>query len=222
MDLRAVTVKVGYVMGTGDEVPTAIRQLGSEVKMLETDDLESADLSVYDAIVIGIRAFHVRPDLASNYERLIDYVRNGGTLIVQYQQSDYERFLPFPGKIGPRVAEEDAPVTILQPDHPIFNIPNKITEIDFENWIQERNLSDLSTFDDYYLPLLESHDTGEPENKGGLVVAKIGKGNFVYCSYSLFRQLPAGVEGAYRLFANILSYAKRPKSQEASASQERK
>jgi hypothetical protein len=160
MDLRAVTVKVGYVMGTGDEVPTAIRQLGSEVKMLETDDLESADLSVYDAIVIGIRAFHVRPDLASNYERLIDYVRNGGTLIVQYQQSDYERFLPFPGKIGPRVAEEDAPVTILQPDHPIFNIPNKITEIDFKNWIQERNLSDLSTFDDHYLSLLESHDTG--------------------------------------------------------------
>jgi LmbE family N-acetylglucosaminyl deacetylase len=212
IDLKTTPEKVGYVMGTGDAVDEAIRQMGYDVSLLGEDELSTGDLSSFDVIVIGIRAYQVRPDIAASNQRLLDYVKNGGTLLVQYQRADYEAFLPYPAKIGPRVVEENAPVTILEPGHPAFNIPNKITAEDFSGWVQERNLSDLSTFDEHYLPLLESHDSGEAENKGGLVVAKLGKGNFVYCSYSLFRQLPSGVPGAYRLMANLLSVGRKQRS----------
>jgi hypothetical protein len=119
--------------------------------------------------------------------------------------------LPFPAQIGARVAEENARVTILDTANPIFNFPNKITDADFDNWVQERNLNSFSTFDANYKPLLEAHDTNEAENKGGLTVAEIGKGKYIYCSYAFFRQLPAGVPGAYRLFANLLSLPKAKK-----------
>ncbi|HEX9960921.1 MAG TPA: hypothetical protein VGB00_08315, partial [Pyrinomonadaceae bacterium] len=206
--LKTAPVKVGYIMGSGDAVPDAIRQMGLTVEMLGENDLASGDLSRFDVIVVGIRAFQVRQDLVSNNRRILEYVRGGGNLIVQYQRSEYENLLPFPAKIGARVADENAPVTILDANAPIFNFPNKITGDDFRNWVQERNLYSFTTFDANYKPLLEAHDAGEAENKGGLVVAEIGKGKYIYTSYAFFRQLPAGVSGAYRIFANLLSLPK--------------
>ena len=137
-------------------------------------------------------------------------MRNGGNLIVQYQRPSFgqQNLLPFPATIGPRVVDENAKVMILQPNHPIFNFPNKITDEDFKGWVQERNLYNFDTFDKNYVPLLESHDEGEKENSGGMVYAEIGKGRYIYSSYSWFRQLPAGNPGAYRIFANMLSLPK--------------
>jgi LmbE family N-acetylglucosaminyl deacetylase len=208
MDLKTVPVKIGYIAGSGERVFDAIQQMGLDVQFLNENDLTNGDLSRFDVIVVGIRASQVRPDFVANHGRLLDYVRAGGTMIVQYQLPVYESLLPFPAKIGARVAEETAKVTILDTANPVFNFPNKITDEDFKDWVQERNLNAFSTFDSNYKPLLEAHDTGEAENKGGLVVAEIGKGRYVYCSYAFFRQLPAGVPGAYRLFANLLSLPK--------------
>lgn len=213
VDLQAAPVRVGYVRGSGDRVPDAIRQLGLDVEEIDEQTLASGDLRKYDTIVVGIRAYQVRPDLVANNQRLLDFSKNGGTMIVQYQLTPtYARrnLTPFPADTGPRVSDENAPVTILEPTHPIFNFPNKITQNDFKGWVQERNLYNFSTMDPKYVGLLESHDAGEAENKGGLVIADIGKGKYIYCSYSLFRQLPAGVPGAYRLLANMLSLPKAP------------
>ncbi len=220
LDLKVAPVRVGYIMGSGDEVPEAIRQMGLIVTLLDEKDLASGDLSKFDTIVIGIRASETRPDFVANNQRLLDWVKNGGTLIMQYQRGNFAQrgLTPFPvdttdkqgtaaGSIA-RVVDENAPVKILEPTHPVFNFPNKIGDDDFKGWVQERNAYNLVTFDPQYTPLLESHDAGEQENKGGLVLAKLGKGNYIYCSYSFFRQLPAGVGGAYRLFANILSLPK--------------
>ncbi|MBK8464422.1 MAG: PIG-L family deacetylase [Chloracidobacterium sp.] len=206
MDLKTTRSKVGYIVGSGDRVPEAIRQMGIDLEMVSERELASGNLSRFDVIVVGIRAYQVRPDIVANNQRLLDYARDGGTLIVQYQLPSYaqQNMMPFPAQMGPRVADENATVTILQPEHPIFNFPNKITDADFAGWVQERNLYNFSTMDAAYTPLLESHDAGEAENKGGLVIAKFGKGNYIYCNYSMFRQLPAGVPGAYRLFANLL------------------
>lgn len=220
VDLKAAQAKIGYIMGSGDEIPEAIRQMGIDVSMLEEKDLVSGDLSKFDTIVVGIRASETRPDLLANKQRLLDYVSNGGNLLMQYQRNNFMQsgLAPFAidtndkqgttaGNIA-RVVDENAPVKILEPTHPIFNFPNKITDEDFKGWVQERNAYNLVTFDPKYTPLLESHDAGEQENKGGLVIAKVGKGNWVYCSYSFFRQLPAGVPGAYRLFENLISLPK--------------
>jgi hypothetical protein len=195
-------------MGSGDNVPEAIRQMGLSVELLNENDLTIGDLSRFDVIVVGIRASQVRQDFVSNNQRLLDYVKNGGTLIVQYQRPDYVSLLPFPAQIGTRVVDENAKVTILDANNPIFNFPNKITDEDFKNWVQERNLYSFTTFDARYKPLLEAHDANEAENRGGLVVAEIGKGKYIYTSYAFFRQLPAGISGAYRLFANLLSLPK--------------
>jgi hypothetical protein len=194
-------------MGSGDEVPDAIRQMGFDVTMLSDKDLSGGDLSRFGTIVVGIRASEARPDFVTNNQRLFDYVKNGGTLVVQYQRPEYAQrnLAPFPTQMGPRVVDENAKITILDPAHPAFNFPNKIGDADFAGWVQERNLYNFTNFDAAYKPLLESHDEGEKEDKGGLVVAEMGKGKYVYCSYAFFRQLPAGVPGAYRLFANLLS-----------------
>lgn len=210
-DLKTAPVKIGYVQGSGDRVADAIRQMNFDVELLDENDLTSGDLSKFDEIVIGIRASQVREDFVANHQRLLDYVRNGGILFVQYQPPTYQSLLPFPAQIGARVVDENAQVTILDTAHPIFNFPNKITNEDFKNWVQERNLNSFSNFDPNYNPLLESHDTGEAENKGGLMVAEIGKGKYIYCGYAFFRQLPAGNAGAYRILANILSLPKAKK-----------
>lgn len=210
LDLKTAPVKVGYIMGSGDQVPEAIRQMGLDVTMLDAAAIGSGDLSKYDVIVAGVRAYEVRDELVAHNQKLMKFIENGGTFIVQYQRVVFTRqkLTPFPAEIGPRVTDENAPVTILQPEHPLFNFPNKITAEDFKGWVQERNLYSFGTFDAKFTPLLESHDEGEAENKGGLVVADIGKGKYVYCSYSFFRQLPSGVGGAYRLFANMLGFSK--------------
>jgi LmbE family N-acetylglucosaminyl deacetylase len=211
IDLKTVPVKVGYIRGSGDRVAEAISQLGVEVEDVDATMLASGDLFRFDTIVVGIRAYQVRPDLVANNKRLMDFVTGGGTLIVQYQLPDtyaQRNLVPFPTQMGPRVVDENAAVKILQPAHQIFNFPNKISDEDFKGWVQERNLYNFSQMDPKYIGLLESHDAGEPENVGGLVIADIGKGKYIYCSYSLFRQLPAGVPGAYRLLANMLSLSK--------------
>jgi hypothetical protein len=208
-------------MGTGDQVPAAIQRLGLNVTMLNEKDLSTGDLSKFDTIVVGIRASQVRPDFVANNNRLIDFMKKGGTLIVQYQQHEYvnQKLPPYPAKMdiqingtqrisNVRVTDENAPVKILDPTNPIFNYPNKIVASDWNDWVQERNLYNFTTLDPQYKPLLESHDEGDPESNGGLVYAKVGKGNYVYNSYSFFRQLPMGNPGAYRLFANLLSLPK--------------
>jgi hypothetical protein len=212
-ELTVAPVTVGYIMGSGDQVPEAIRRLGLPVTMIESEMLSSGDLSRFDTIVVGVRASEARPDLVANTVRLREYVEQGGTLVVQYQQGDYaERGLaPFPGQIGARVTDETAPVRLLQPEHPRFQFPNVIGPGDFADWVQERNLYAFSTFDPRYTPLLEAGDPNEAPNQGGELYAEIGKGRYIYSSYAWFRQLPAGVPGAYRLFANLLSLGKAPR-----------
>ncbi|HVF46350.1 MAG TPA: PIG-L family deacetylase [Pyrinomonadaceae bacterium] len=213
IDLKTAPVKVGYIAGSGDRVPEAIRQMGFNLEMISESELASGDLSMFDTIVVGIRAYQVRPDVVANNQRLLDFARSGGTLIVQYQLPAYAQpgagLTPFPTQMGPRVADETAAVRIVDPSHPIFTFPNKITNADFTGWVQERNLYNFREMAPEYTGLLESHDAGEPENTGGLVAAKLGKGSYIYCSYSMFRQLPAGVPGAFRLLANILSYKQK-------------
>jgi len=220
LDLKTVPLNVGYIMGSGDEVPDAIREMEMNVTLLDEKALASGDLSKYDTIVVGIRASETRPDFVANNKRLLDYVNAGGNLIVQYQRGNFASsgLLPFPanaqdrqgtaaGSIA-RVVDENALVQILQPQHSIFNFPNKITDEDFNGWVQERNAYNLVTFDPRYTPLLESHDPGEIPNQGGLVLTNLGKGTYIYTSYSWFRQLPAGVPGAYRIFANLIALPK--------------
>jgi len=221
IDLKTEKRNIGYVMGSGDDVPEAIRQMGFDLTMLEEKDLSAGDLSRFDTIVVGIRAAETRPDLVANNGRLLDYVRNGGNVVMQYQRGNWTSLAPFAvntvdtqrttaGSIA-RVVDENAKVTVLDPSDIYFTTPNAITDADLEGWVQERNAYDLVTFDQRYKPLLESHDAGEQENKGGLVRANDGAGTWTYCSYTMFRQLPAGVPGAYRLFANILSQGRGKK-----------
>lgn len=214
MDLRIAPVKVGYIMGSGDKVPEAIRRMGVDVTMLDEKMLSTGDLSQFDTIVVGVRASQVRPDYVSNNGRLTQFMNAGGTLIVQYQQQEYVRFNmpPYPAKMDGniRVTDENAPVKVLQPQHPIFNKPNRIGDADWANWVQERNLYSFSDFDaTKYTPLLEAHDEGEPKRTGAMVYAEVGKGKYLYTSYSWFRQLPVGNPGAYRIFANMLSLGKQ-------------
>jgi LmbE family N-acetylglucosaminyl deacetylase len=215
IDLKVAPVKVGYVMGGGDEVPDAIRRMGVDVTMLDADTLTTGDLSRFDTIVVGIRASETRPDFVANNGRLLQFVERGGTLIVQYQQGEYieRNMAPYPvsQKGNPRVTDEMAPVTVLEPTHPLFTFPNRITPADFNGWVQERNLYAFADFDRRYTPLLETADAEEPPQRGGELYAPVGKGHYVYTAYAWFRQLPAGVPGAYRQFANLISLPKAPR-----------
>ena len=216
LDLKVAPVRVGYIMGSGDKVPDAIKRMGLSVTMLDEKALSTGDLSQFDTIVVGIRASQVRPDYISNNGRLIEFMKNGGTLITQYQQQEYIRLNlpPYPAKMDGnfRVTDENAAIKVLVPGHPIFNFPNKIGDADWLNWVQERNLYGFTDFDSTkYTALLESHDEGEPERIGGMVYAEVGKGKYIYSSYSWFRQLPVGNPGAYRIFANLLSLSKAGK-----------
>ncbi len=218
-DARVLARSVGYVMGAGDAVPSALRQLGCDVILLTADDLTHGDLSRFDAIVTGVRAYNVRADLRANQQRLLDYVRQGGTLVVQYNvqprrfftgaQDVLGRLGPYPLEIGRgRVSVEEAAVRFLAPDHPILTRPNRITQADFDGWVQERGLYFAAKWDERYTPLFESADPGEDPLRGATLVARYGKGVYIYTGLSLFRQLPAGVPGAYRLLANFVSAAK--------------
>ena len=210
LDLQVAPVNVGYVMGSGDQVPDMIRRMGVAVASIDDETLATGDLSRFDTIVVGIRASEARPAFVANHGRLLQYVERGGTLIVQYQQNDYvsRNLPPYPAQMNSRVTDERAPVTMLDPDHPLFRFPNRIGPSDFDGWVQERNLYAFTTFDPRYTPLLETADPGEPPQRGGQVHARVGKGHYVYTAYAWFRQLPAGVPGAYRQFANLISLAK--------------
>ena len=200
--------RVGYVRGAADVMPENLRSIGVPVVVLTAADLERGDLSQYDAVVIGSRAYETDPALIANNGRLLDYARAGGRLIVQYQQYQFIQgaFAPFPLTIArphDRVTDENAPVRAIEPGYPLFTTPNPIGESDWSGWVQERGLYFAHTWDPAYRPLLESGDAGE-RLQGGLLVAHLGRGLYVYTGLSFFRQLPAGVPGAYRLFVNLL------------------
>jgi LmbE family N-acetylglucosaminyl deacetylase len=203
-------LRVGYVMGAGDEIPTVLQQLGVRVEIITPAELAAGNLSHFHTIVLGIRAYDVRTDVREYNRRLLDYVDSGGTLIVQYNASigvfNSGHFTPYPSSLSyERVTVEEAPVQILNAANPIFRSPNPITAGDFNGWVQERGLYFMGSWDPQFKPLLASHDPGEPPREGGLLVAPCGKGLYIYTGYSFFRQLPAGVPGAVRLFVNLLS-----------------
>jgi len=204
-------LRVGYISAEGEMIPEALKRLGISVEMLDANALTFGDLSKYSAIVVGVRAYELRPELASANKRLLDYVSAGGTLVVQYNRDFiWNKFLPAPyhatiGNPTPRISDENAEVKFLKPDDPLLNTPNKITAADFQNWVQERGLYYWSDFDAKYTPLLSMHDPGEKDLTGGLVYTHLDKGVYIYTGLAFFRELPEGVPGAYRLFVNLLS-----------------
>jgi len=193
-------------MGTGDLVPDAIEGMGVSPNLLSAADLISGSLSEYNVIVIGIRAYSVRPELARAQSRLDEFVRKGGTLIVQYQSSNFPAPLPLSlNQRSERVVDEQAPVKLLDSGNSLLTTPNKITSVDFDGWVEERGHSFLDTWDPGYTALTETADPGQDPQRGGLVVAHLGKGTYIYVAYALYRQLPELVPGSYRLLANMLS-----------------
>ena len=209
-DLRLPKLsRVGYVVGAADRVPESLLEVGVPVVRLVAAELAAGDLSRYDAIVVGARAYESDPALVAANGRLLDYVRGGGLLIVQYQQYAFVegRFAPLPLEIArphDRITDEGAPVSLLDPTSPVFRYPNPVGPADWEGWVQERALYMAGSWDPGYRPLLEMSDAGEPAQRGGLLVARVGKGTYVYTGLAFFRQLPAGVPGAFRLFVNLL------------------
>jgi LmbE family N-acetylglucosaminyl deacetylase len=218
-DVRAIDVniapglKVGYVMGIGDEVPAGIAQLGASVTLLGEQELGAGDLRQYDAIMTGTRAYAVRDDLKTYNRRLLDYVKEGGNLIVLYNTQEFvpSTYAPFPAQLPPRaeeVSEENSPVEILAPADRVFNTPNRITKADFDGWMEQRGSKFFTEWDPAYTPMIATHDQGQEPQKGGWVTASYGKGHYTYFAYAFHRQLPYGVPGAYRLLANLLSLGK--------------
>ena len=202
-------VVVGYAMGVGDEVPAAIEALGASVDLLDDADLTGGDLDAYDAIVIGTRAYAVRRDLVENNQRLIDYARRGGNVVVLYQTQEFvpAEMAPYPATLPPgaqEVSEEDAPVQLLAPSHPMLATPNRITEADFAGWLEQRGSKFFAEWDPAYTPLVETHDTGQAPQQGIWLTAQVGAGRYSYVALALHRQLPYGVPGAYRILSNLL------------------
>jgi LmbE family N-acetylglucosaminyl deacetylase len=208
-------VKVGYIMGVGDRVPDAIEQLGADVRLIDADMLASGDLSQFSVIMLGVRAYERRPDLRANNQRLLNYADNGGTVVVQYQRTEFNetQYGPYPAKTSAdRITDENAPMQVLVPDNPIFTTPNRITDEAWRGWIQERGTYFLGERDPRYVDLLRSEDPF-PYNAGPktgiLVEARVGQGRWIYTGLGLWRQLPAGTDGAYRLLANLISLGKQ-------------
>jgi LmbE family N-acetylglucosaminyl deacetylase len=226
-------LRVGYVTAESEPVPESLQRLGIRVEMLNAGALAFGDLSQFDAIVIGVRAYELRPELPGANQRLLDYVSKGGTLVVQYQREfawDKFQYAPYPALISPplppakegavqaprplpRITDENSPIKFLKPDDPLLNTPNKITQEDFKGWVQERGLYFWTQFDPKYTPLLAMNDPGEPNLNGGLVYTHSGKGTYIYTGLAFFRQLPEGVPGAYRLFVNLLSSSRNRSTQ---------
>lgn len=203
-------LRVGYVMGVGDDVAAAISQLGAAVSLLGEPDLASGDLSAFDAVVVGTRAYAVRRDLVAHNARLLEYARSGGNLVVLYQTPEFDPrtqaplAASLPGD-AEEVSEEDAPVTLLAPGNPLLASPNRITPADFEGWIEQRGSKFFATWDEGYVPLLETHDTGQEPQRGVWLTARVGSGRYTYVALALHRQVPYGVSGAYRILANLIT-----------------
>ena len=212
LDVHRTGHRLGYIMGSGDEIPQALEQIGYQVDLLSDEELATIDLAVYDAIICGIRAFNTRDQLPKLQKRLLDYVHKGGAWLVQHNT----RFGIRPDDIGPypftigrdRIAEEDASMLFINPDHPLLHFPNRITAADFDGWIQERGLYFASPWDDRYQTILAGADQNESVKEGALLYTRYGEGVFIYSGLSFFRQLPAGVPGAYRLFVNLIEAGK--------------
>lgn len=210
----APALNIGYIMGVGDEVPTGLQQLGAKVKLLNSNELASTNLMQYDVVMVGTRAYAVRRDLLTYNQRLLDYAKNGGHLILLFQTPEF-----VPGQMAPyaatlpgsseEVSEENSIITFLQPNHRVLNYPNKITSKDFDEWVEQRGSKFFSKWDTAYLPIISTFDAGQAPQSGGWLMAKYGKGFYTYCAYSFHRQLPYGVTGAFRIMANLISYGKK-------------
>ena len=212
LDLRVAGKKIGYIEGAGDLVPDALRQVGYDVHSLTEKEIMNDDLSGYDAIITGVRAYNVNPRLAIEQPKLLEYVKNGGNLLIQYNNNNglaTKQIGPYPfTPQNRRVTDEEAPITIMDKQNPMLSYPNTITQDDFKGWIQERGLYFVGDIDSNYKAPLQMNDPGEAPNNGALITTNYGEGRFVYTSLAFFRQLPAGVPGAYRLFINLLSKPK--------------
>lgn len=204
-------LRIGYIMGTGDDVPASLAEIGIEPHLISPTELAQGDLSGYDAIVVGIRAYSSVPDLEAETPRLLDYVKNGGTVLVQYQSvqfpAPYELTL---GRNPEKVVDEQTPVKLLDPQNPLFTWPNRLTSADFDGWVEERGHSFLTSWSSQYKPLTVTQDPGQDPQQGGLLYARYGKGNWMYMAYAVYRQLPEAVPGAYRLLVNLIAAAKNP------------
>jgi len=219
IDVRiAPGLRVGYVMGVGDEMPAAIQQLGAELHLLDAAELASGNLSRYNVIVTGVRAYERRPDLRAHNSRLLEYVRNGGVLLVNYNKQEFNQaqYGPYPVKNGQdRVTDETAPIEVLTPKHPVFNVPNRLGPETWKGWVQERGTYFLAARDPKYVDLIRTADPfplNPGAKTGALVEAQYGRGRWIYMGLGLWRQLPAGTDGAYRLLANLLSLGKMPRT----------
>ncbi len=207
---------VGYVMGVGDEIPPALEQLGAHVELLTEDQLAWGDLTGYDVVMTGVRAYERRADLRAYNQRLLDYARAGGTVIVNYNKFEFNQaqYGPYPGKVGSRrVTDENSAVNVLVPQHPVFTTPNVITEADWKDWRQERGLYFFDKADPQYTELVEFVEPfpfNRGPKQGAMVEAKVGSGRWIYLGVGLWRQLPAGTDGAYRLMANLISLGSAP------------
>jgi hypothetical protein len=212
LDLKRKGQEIGYLMGAGDEVPDALRQIGYTVTLLKPEDLTDQNLRRFDAVVLGVRAYNTVDRLKTVQPTLLRYVENGGNLVVQYvvnRGTVLPQIGPYPLTLSSdRVTVENAAVTFLNPQQPLLNSPNKITAKDFEGWVQEQGLYYPSQWDPKYQTVISSADPGEKAKESAILVAKYGKGNYIYTGLSLFRELPAGVPGAYRLLTNMVSLGK--------------
>lgn len=212
VDLKKNTGTIGYLKGAGDDVPAALRHMGYNVREMRNDEVTATNLKRLDAVVLGVRALNTNERIRFIMPLLLEYVKNGGTLVVQYNTTfdlETDSFSPYPLSISrDRVTEEDAEVRILEPAHRVLNYPNKITNEDFNGWIQERGLYFPNKWDEHFVPILSMHDKGETPKAGSLLVAPYGAGYYVYTGLSFFRELPEGVPGAYKLFANLISLSK--------------
>lgn len=207
-------LKLGYIMGSGDDVPAALGHLGIKVTSLGPSDLATGDLSRFDTILLGVRTYAAREDLRTHNNRLLDYVKNGGVVMVQYNTPEFDHnYGPFPCVMGndpEEVTDETSKMDILDPSNAVFTWPNRITQRDFEGWVEERGSKFLKSWDPRYVPLLSTQDFGQEAQKGGLLYARYGRGIWIYNAYAFYRQLPEGVPGAYRIFANLVSLRKNP------------
>ncbi|MGB3144939.1 MAG: LmbE family protein, partial [Maribacter sp.] len=214
LNIEKAGENIGYIMGAGDEVPTSLRQIGYNVQLIDPTTITSASLAKFDAVVLGIRAYNVLDELKFKQKFILDYAKNGGTVIVQYNTAgrwadQFENIAPFELEVSrDRVTDENSEVKIIAPEHSLVNFPNKIEQGDFKGWVQERGLYFPNAWGPEFTPILEMKDKGEDPSIGSLLIAPYGKGYYIYTGLSFFRELPVGVPGAYKLFSNMLSVGK--------------